>query len=136
MWLRLLIVQVVRKHIFIDYWCSFIHCFLKLRQYQCFTNWIYVQRNCCFDRILIRFFFSVIFDPAAFYGHFEFDLSIAKLHGGFDKQFWESYYNVLPRAKGWNKRYKVYKLFGLLLEWQVLYCKDLFTASSLYEWWQ
>ncbi|XP_047500016.1 ketosamine-3-kinase-like isoform X2 [Penaeus chinensis] len=59
----------------------------------------------------------VIFDPAAFYGHFEFDLAIAKSYGGFDKQFWESYYNVLPRAKGWNKRYKVYKLFGLLLEW-------------------
>ncbi|XP_042876026.1 ketosamine-3-kinase-like [Penaeus japonicus] len=59
----------------------------------------------------------VIFDPAAFYGHYEFDLSIAKLHGGFDKQFWDSYYSLLPKAKGWNKRYKVYKLFGLLLEW-------------------
>ncbi|XP_050689717.1 ketosamine-3-kinase-like [Eriocheir sinensis] len=59
----------------------------------------------------------VIFDPASFYGHHEYDLAIAAAFGGFPRPFWEEYHTLIPKASGWNKRHKLYKLFHYLNHW-------------------
>lgn len=59
----------------------------------------------------------VIFDPASFYGHHEFDLAIAAMFGGFSRQFWEEYHALIPKAAGWNNRHKLYKLFHNINHW-------------------
>lgn len=33
-----------------------------------------------------------MFDPASFFGHSEFELSIMDMFGGFDKPFWDAYH--------------------------------------------
>lgn len=59
----------------------------------------------------------VIFDPASFYGHHEFDLAITAMFGGFSRKFWDEYHAVIPKAAGWNNRHKLYKLFHNLNHW-------------------
>lgn len=59
----------------------------------------------------------VIFDPASFYGHSEFDLAIAQMFGGFSTAFFEHYHKVIPRAAGFRKRSDLYKLFHYLNHW-------------------
>lgn len=59
----------------------------------------------------------VIFDPASFYGHSEFDLAIAQMFGGFSTPFFEHYHKVIPRAAGFRKRSDLYKLFHYLNHW-------------------
>ncbi|EEC08540.1 ketosamine-3-kinase, putative [Ixodes scapularis] len=59
----------------------------------------------------------IIYDPAAFYGHAEFDLSIAKLFGGFDAAFYSAYFKVIPKAPGFEKRLDLYQLFHYLNHW-------------------
>ena len=45
----------------------------------------------------------VVYDPASFYGHSEFDLAIAKLFGGFDQKFYDEYFKKIPKNKGFEK---------------------------------
>uniref|UniRef100_A0A6B2LEH5 protein-ribulosamine 3-kinase n=1 Tax=Arcella intermedia TaxID=1963864 RepID=A0A6B2LEH5_9EUKA len=52
----------------------------------------------------------VIFDPAAYYGHSEADLGIARMFGGFGGQFWEGYHSVIPKSKKYNERALLYEL--------------------------
>ncbi|XP_071542998.1 ketosamine-3-kinase-like isoform X2 [Panulirus ornatus] len=59
----------------------------------------------------------VIFDPASFYGHHEFDLAIAAMFGGFSRRFWDEYHSIIPKAPGWNNRHKLYKLFHNINHW-------------------
>lgn len=59
----------------------------------------------------------VIFDPASFYGHHEYDLAIAGMFGGFSRNFWEEYHKIIPKEKYWNERHKLYKLFHNLNHW-------------------
>ncbi|XP_054710439.1 ketosamine-3-kinase-like [Uloborus diversus] len=59
----------------------------------------------------------VIFDPASFYGHSEYELAIADMFGGFPKSFYNSYHSVLPKQIGFDKRKDVYKLFHCLNHW-------------------
>lgn len=66
-------------------------------------------------------YFVVIFDPASFYGHSEFDLAIAQMFGGFSTAFFEHYHKVIPRAAGFRKRSDLYKLFHYLNHWLVVY---------------
>lgn len=44
----------------------------------------------------------VIYDPACFYGHSEYDLSIAMLFGGFDSAFFDEYFRKIPKEKGFE----------------------------------
>ena len=46
----------------------------------------------------------VIFDPASFYGHSEFDLSIAAMFGGFSNAFYNTYHQLIPKAPGFDKK--------------------------------
>lgn len=59
----------------------------------------------------------VIFDPATFYGHSEFDLAIAKMFGGFSSAFFNAYHAQLPKTDGFDTRLKLYQLFHYLNHW-------------------
>ncbi|KAK2179675.1 hypothetical protein NP493_477g00038 [Ridgeia piscesae] len=59
----------------------------------------------------------VIFDPASFYGHHEYELGIATMFGGFDSAFFKAYHNLIPKAPGFSTRQKLYQLFHYLNHW-------------------
>ncbi|GAB6022736.1 hypothetical protein CHUAL_006831 [Chamberlinius hualienensis] len=59
----------------------------------------------------------IIFDPATFYGHSEFDLAIAKMFGGFGNSFFKAYHEVLPKQPGFDLRHQLYQLFHYLNHW-------------------
>ncbi|XP_069510638.1 ketosamine-3-kinase-like [Ambystoma mexicanum] len=59
----------------------------------------------------------VIFDPASFYGHSEYELGIAGMFGGFSSTFYASYHEKIPKADGFSKRQKLYQLFHYLNHW-------------------
>lgn len=59
----------------------------------------------------------VIFDPASFYGHHEFELAIAGMFGGFTTQFYDAYHKLVPKAAGFALRHKLYTLFHYLNHW-------------------
>lgn len=59
----------------------------------------------------------IIFDPASFYGHDEFDLGIAGMFGGFSKSFYTAYHSKIPKKQGFEKRHQLYKLFHNLNHW-------------------
>ena len=50
----------------------------------------------------------VMFDPACFYGHHEYDLAIAGMFGGFTRQFYDGYHSIIPKAAGFELRHKLY----------------------------
>ncbi|XP_068193289.1 ketosamine-3-kinase isoform X2 [Antennarius striatus] len=59
----------------------------------------------------------VIFDPASFYGHSEFELSISGMFGGFNNCFYSAYHEKIPQAPGFAKRKPLYQLFHYLNHW-------------------
>lgn len=59
----------------------------------------------------------VIFDPASFYGHTEYELGISKLFGGFNSSFYSAYHDKIPQAPGFEKRNQLYQLFHNLNHW-------------------
>ena len=61
----------------------------------------------------------MIFDPASFYGHHEFELAIAGMFGGFSKQFYDAYHKLIPKAPGFAIRHKLYTLFHYINHWYV-----------------
>ncbi|GFG35449.1 hypothetical protein Cfor_09107 [Coptotermes formosanus] len=61
----------------------------------------------------------VVFDPASFYGHHEFELAIAGMFGGFNSTFYQAYHNLIPKAPGFEARHKLYQLYHYLNHWLV-----------------
>ncbi|XP_042739954.1 ketosamine-3-kinase isoform X2 [Lagopus leucura] len=59
----------------------------------------------------------VIFDPASFYGHSEYELAIAGMFGGFSSSFYSAYHSKIPKAPGFEKRLKLYQLFHYMNHW-------------------
>lgn len=59
----------------------------------------------------------LIFDPATFYGHAEYDLSIAELFGGFSRSFYAAYHREIPKAPGYDMRSDLYRLFHYINHW-------------------
>ncbi|XP_068606299.1 ketosamine-3-kinase-like [Brachionichthys hirsutus] len=59
----------------------------------------------------------VVFDPASFYGHSEFELSISGMFGGFNNCFYSAYHEKIPQAPGFAKRKQLYQLFHYLNHW-------------------
>lgn len=59
----------------------------------------------------------VIFDPASFYGHAEFELGIAGMFGGFGSSFYSAYHDKIPKAPGFAQRNQLYQLFHYLNHW-------------------
>ena len=60
---------------------------------------------------------AVVFDPASFYGHHEFDLAITRMFGGFDGKFYNAYHKLIPKSPGFATRQKLYILFHYLNHW-------------------
>ncbi|EGW13207.1 fructosamine-3-kinase [Cricetulus griseus] len=59
----------------------------------------------------------IIYDPASFYGHSEFELAIALMFGGFPRSFFTAYHQKIPKAPGFDKRLMLYQLFNYLNHW-------------------
>ncbi|TTQ55691.1 Ketosamine-3-kinase [Bagarius yarrelli] len=59
----------------------------------------------------------LIFDPASFYGHAEFELGIAGMFGGFGKNFYRAYHEKIPKEPGFDRRHQLYQLFHYLNHW-------------------
>ncbi len=55
-----------------------------------------------------------ILDPAAYVGHFEAELAMTELFGGFPPVFYASYSEVNPIEKGYRDRKEFYNLYHLL----------------------
>ncbi|EJU01831.1 Ketosamine-3-kinase [Dacryopinax primogenitus] len=59
----------------------------------------------------------VIFDPAAFYGHNEFELAIARMFGGFPPTFFSAYKTLYPPAEPkseFQQRAELYETYHYL----------------------
>ncbi|XP_049715142.1 fructosamine-3-kinase isoform X1 [Elephas maximus indicus] len=59
----------------------------------------------------------IIYDPASFYGHSEFELAIALMFGGFPRSFFTAYHRKIPKAPGFDRRLQLYQLFNYLNHW-------------------
>ncbi|XP_061198179.1 fructosamine-3-kinase-like [Saccostrea echinata] len=59
----------------------------------------------------------VVFDPASFYGHSEFDLALTRTFGGFSASFFDNYHRLIPQAPGFRQRADLYELFFYLIHW-------------------
>uniref|UniRef100_A0A8C9I108 protein-ribulosamine 3-kinase n=1 Tax=Piliocolobus tephrosceles TaxID=591936 RepID=A0A8C9I108_9PRIM len=59
----------------------------------------------------------IIYDPASFYGHSEFELAIALMFGGFPRSFFTAYHRKIPKAPGFDQRLLLYQLFNYLNHW-------------------
>uniref|UniRef100_A0A5S6QMB9 protein-ribulosamine 3-kinase n=1 Tax=Trichuris muris TaxID=70415 RepID=A0A5S6QMB9_TRIMR len=59
----------------------------------------------------------VVIDPASFYGHSEFEFGIASIFGGFNRQFYDAYYELIPKRPGFEKRLRLYALYNYLNHW-------------------
>ncbi|XP_078729021.1 ketosamine-3-kinase-like isoform X2 [Lampetra fluviatilis] len=59
----------------------------------------------------------VIFDPASFYGHSEYELAISGMFASFSSTFYSSYHALIPKSEGFDKRQKLYQLFHYLNHW-------------------
>lgn len=53
----------------------------------------------------------VIYDPACFFGHHEFDLAIMRMYGGYTDEFWVPYFERIPKQRGFDDRAKLYELY-------------------------
>ncbi len=56
----------------------------------------------------------VIFDPACYYGDSEADLAMTELFGGFSRDFYAAYHEVLPQDPGYRVRKTFYNLYHIL----------------------
>eukprot|EP01080_Neovahlkampfia_damariscottae_P011015 gene11015-3721_t len=56
----------------------------------------------------------VLFDPATYYGHYEAELSIMKMFGGFSNNFFEEYHKIIRKEVGFEKRILLYQLYHYL----------------------
>ncbi|KAM3719646.1 Ketosamine-3-kinase [Dirofilaria immitis] len=59
----------------------------------------------------------VIFDPASFYAHSEYEFGIMKMFGGFGGAVYSAYHQIIPETKGIQKRIQLYELFHHLNHW-------------------
>jgi len=66
--------------------------------------------NAAFDRLGN----PVIFDPACYYGNREADLAMTELFGGFGRDFFAAYNEVLPLDPGYGTRKTLYNLYHIL----------------------
>lgn len=57
----------------------------------------------------------VLIDPAVYYGHREADLSMTRLFGGFDEDFYQAYHAHFPLQPGWEQRVEIFNLYPLLV---------------------
>ena len=111
------IILINEQYIFL---CNLSFQMILIEIAQNFLNFIidvigtynYYIAECSFSLI-------VVFDPASFYGHHEFELSIAGMFGGFNSTFYQAYHAIIPKAPGFEARHKLYQLYHCLNHWYV-----------------
>ena len=54
-----------------------------------------------------------LFDPATYYGHAEAEFGMSWC-AGFDRDFWDAYNAIIPKAIGWDDRHDIYQLYHYL----------------------
>lgn len=54
-------------------------------------------------------------DPAISYGHYEVDIAMSKLFGGFSDLFYKKYFEIRPKENGYEDRIRVYQIYFLLV---------------------
>jgi len=57
---------------------------------------------------------GILFDPASYWGDREIDISMTKLFGGFNEEFYENYEKIWPLDKYSKDRTDIYNLYHLL----------------------
>ena len=57
---------------------------------------------------------GVIFDPASWWADSEVDIAMTHLFGGFKNEFYEEYHKIIPKKKGFEKRYIIYNFYHIL----------------------
>ncbi len=55
----------------------------------------------------------MLIDPAAYVGCFEADIAMTELFGGFDRRFYDSYFDVMGNLQGYEVRREIYNLYHL-----------------------
>ena len=70
---------------------------------------------------------GIIFDPASWWADSEVDLAMTRLFGGFEKEFYEEYYKVIPKRQDFDKRSILYNFY------HVLNHANIFGGSYLYQ---
>ena len=57
---------------------------------------------------------GVIFDPACWWADNEVDIAMTRLFGNFQNEFYEEYYRIIPRKKGYEERIIIYNFYHIL----------------------
>lgn len=58
---------------------------------------------------------AMLIDPAAYVGHYEADIAMTELFGGFNREFYEAYTDICPLDNGYREcRRDIYQLYHLL----------------------
>lgn len=58
---------------------------------------------------------AVLIDPSVSFSHREMDLAMARLFGGFDQRFYQTYDQVFPLQPGFEDRFEIYQLYYLMV---------------------
>ena len=72
-----------------------------------------------------------ILDPAAYVGHFEAELAMTELFGGFPERFYRAYNEVNPIDRGYPDRRDLYNLYHLLNHLNLFGLSYLSNVSSI-----
>lgn len=57
----------------------------------------------------------LIIDPAVYYGNREIELSFTQMFGGFDRLFYNSYFEAYPLEPGFDNRVEIYNIYPHLV---------------------
>lgn len=55
-----------------------------------------------------------LIDPAVYYGDNEVDIAMSEMFGGFAREFYDSYHEIMPRSKEYEKKKIIYNLYHYL----------------------
>ena len=75
----------------------------------------------------------VIFDPAVYYGDREADIAMTELFGGFPREFYSAYNEVLPLDKGYQQRKTLYNLYHILNHFNLFGGRYAMQAENMIE---
>lgn len=57
----------------------------------------------------------LLIDPALYYSHHEVDIAMTLLFGGFNEDFYNTYFAYFPKDNEWEERIAIYQLYPLLI---------------------
>ncbi len=52
-----------------------------------------------------------LIDPAVYYGHREIELAFTQMFGGFERRFYQAYYETWPLDPGYDERVDIYNMY-------------------------